>query len=188
MNSYKDLYKLIDNLKIRIKKLDYPKYKNNSLNNSLNNSVINSYRIFSPAISKSSKKYIGLLFDDNFNDFNTDSSNNCDKFLSFIKIKKGNLIINFSISFDIKSKINNQIFSISLGIRDKTSSKIKIIKGSKNYFNPDNNSLIFNNSFQINNTILYACSLDEELCMIGEFDQEMYIINYKKSLLKILYL
>ena len=79
MNNYKDLYKLIDNLKVRIKKLDNQKCKTNSL--------INSYRIFSPLTKNSCKKYIGLLFDDNFNDFNTDSSNNCNKLSSNCLLK-----------------------------------------------------------------------------------------------------
>ena len=183
MHNYKELYKLIENLKLKIKKLD------NQKNKLSKNSSINSYRIFSPKIKDNNKKYIGLLFDNNFDDFNTDSSNNLDNCISFIKLKKSNIIINYSLLIDINTMTNSStICSISLGIKDKNNSKIKIIKGTKNIFDINNKSIIFSNKIQINNTILYDSNIDgEELCMVAELPNYCSI-NFKKSLLKILYI
>ena len=185
MNNYQELYKLIENLKGRIKKLDCQK-------NNKSNTIINSYRIFYPKnkdLNKDlNKKYIGLLFDSNFDDFNTESNNNPENLISFIKLKKGNIVINYSLYIDVINTVSKSIIcSLSLGIKDKVSSKIKIIKGSKYVFDLNNQSLIINNKIQFSNTILYMSNDNEELCMIAELNKKC-VINYKKSLIKILYL
>ena len=185
MNNYKELYKLIDNLKIKIKKLD----NNKSKTESKIESNIESYRIFCPKGKDLNKKYVALKFDNNFNDFSSDDSPNTKNLLSFIKLKKNNIVINYALQIDVSniSKDNQvNICSISLGIKSKSDSKIKIIKGSKFVFDLLNQANIIENKIQINNTILYIGNNGDELCMIGELTSN-FVINYKKSLIKILF-
>jgi hypothetical protein len=187
MNNSKDLNKLIDILKNKIKNLDNIRPKQllkKTNNNQINNNQIYSYRVFNPKNNVTNKKYIALLFDNNSNDFETDSSNNIKNLIPFIKLSKGNLIINYSIIIEISEKINKYC-SIAIGIKsiNEQNSKIKIIKGSKYAFNPSDE--VIENKIQINNTLLYACSEEEELCIISEF-YNTCSVNYKKSLIKIL--
>lgn len=182
MSNYKDLYKLIDGLKTKIKNLDISKSKSKSKSNLV------SYRIFCPNKINSNKKYIGLLFDNNFNEFESDESKEIKKFSSFIKLQKSNMIINYNIQIELTSTpLINTLCSIGLGIKTKSDSKIKIIKGSKYTFDLALNQNIINNKIQITNTVLYTSSFGEELCMFGEFNSDI-TINYKKSLIKILFI
>ena len=193
MSNSQNLYKLIDNLKNKIKNLDkiksFDKFKTfdkSGLNKNIcvTNSVINSYRIFNPKNNTTNKKYMALLFDDNFNDFESDSSNNNKNLMSFIKLSSGNIIINYSIIIEISSKPKQNTYcSLALGIKSIYDGKIKIIKGSKYVF--DSSLDTIEDKIQINNTLLYVCSEDEELCIISEF-YNTCSVNYKKSLIKTL--
>lgn len=175
MNNYKDLYKSIDNLKNKIKKLE----TNNK------ESKLESYIIFNPKSNNVNKKYIALLFDNNNNEYESESSNNINNLKSFITLKKGKLIINYSITIDLNEISKNKLIGfLSLGIKSKDS-KIKIIKGSKYIFDLSNVSNIIDNKIYITNTIIYLSNNNEELCMIGQLNKNC-IINHKKSLLKIL--
>lgn len=188
--STKDLYKMIDNLNLKINKLDsMVKNKKFSLGTGSvskisNPSLFRAYGINYPKIFDKNKKYIGLLFNENFNDFTSDNNLNSDSKLSFIKLSNGNNIINYSINVDIdESKFNNlnNICSVSLGIKEKFNSKVRIIKGSKISWDIKSNS----NKIVINNTIIYNSQLGEELCIIAELNPKCKI-NSSKSLFKIL--
>lgn len=169
MNKFNNLSKLIDNLKIKIKKLEQnKKYYPNTL--SLYKIILSS--------SINTKKYIGLLFS---------NYNNDDSTFSFIKLKNTNHIINYSIVLKVDTSNSTNLSidsfcSFSLGIKDN-SNKIKIIKGSKNYVNVFNN--LVNNHIYINTSILYESSNDQELCLIANIDKTCSIVP-KKSILKIL--
>jgi len=179
MDNYKNLYKLIDGLNNKIKKLENNKIRSQS--------IIESYRIHYPKENLSNKKYIGLLFDNNINNFDCDNNSDEKPLSSFIKLKKSNILINYYIQLELDSTpLSSVICSISIGIKTKSESKIKIIKGTKQYFDLSNN-LIINNRITISNTIVYMSDLGEELCIIGEFNS-CCIPNSKKSLLKIFYI
>jgi hypothetical protein len=193
----KDLHKLIEGLNTKIKKLE-SQVKNNTINivnkHTPNNqnyivghpSSIKAYSISYPKNHDKSKKYIGLMFDDNFNDFSTDSDPKSKNKISFIKMKKANNIINYSICVDIMEiPTNSCVHSISLGIREKNSSKVRLIKGSKYSFDLSNKDNIFGDKLIINNTIIYMSEESEELCMIADLSPKCKI-NHSKSLIKIM--
>jgi hypothetical protein len=189
MSNNKDLYKLIENLNLKIKKLDTQiKSKPiSSLNNIQNNTIIKAYSISYPNNHDKNKKYIGLMFDENFDDFSTETNISSKNKSPFIKLKKGNNIINYSLCLDIDNFNSNQLNYICLGIKDKTSSKVRIIKGSKYIFNLNNKYQIINDKLIINNTIIYMSDNNEELCMITDLTSKSKI-NSSKSLIKILML
>jgi hypothetical protein len=179
-NNYNKLYKLVENLKDKISRLDDKKSKNNI--NCLNNrNLFLTYKISNPIDYKNdncqnNKKFIGLQFS-NIDD-SSDSSSSNQK--SFIKLKRSSCIINYSIQFDVTNYlIFNNSSSISLGIREEHSSKIRIIKGSKNIFDLVNNKLI------VNSTILYNAEDGDELCLIAEINNKVKV-NPHKSIIKIL--
>jgi hypothetical protein len=194
--SNRDLYKMIENLNYKIKKLDNQiKNKNfNIIPSNIKNSSQNisntfkAYGILYPKTYDKNKRYIGLLFDENFNDFSSENNSNTTTKLPFIKLSSGSNIINYSLNIEIDNNINqnNQthIYSISLGIKEKSNSKVRIIKGSKVFFDLNNKNII-NNKITINNTILYSSQLGEELCMVVELGPKCKI-NSSKSLIKIL--
>jgi len=176
-NNYNKLYKLIENLKDKINKLDNKTTHINCVKKYVHPKYL-TYRICSPCNYDDTKKFIGLLFNSDIDDLKNYelSCNN----LSFIKLKKSYCIINYSIHVDVTNYLTiNNICSISLGIKDKYSSKIRIIKGSKNIFD------LLNNKFTINSTILYNAEDDDELCLIAELNSKIKI-NSKKSIIKIL--
>jgi len=200
MNNYNKLYNLIEKLKDKISKLDNKSHKNsknnylhkNNMNNMNNMNNINnnkniflSYNISSPTTCNQNKKFIGLLFNSFVNDDSSNCENNCKNncdssdFSSFIKLKKGIYIINYSIYLDINNKTTDSC-SFSLGIKEKHNSKIRIIKGSKNIVVID-----IVNKFIVNTTILYSSQDDDELCLIAELNNKIKI-NSKKSIIKIL--
>jgi len=202
--SITDIYNLIDNLKSHIKKLDINKnhiknndHKDHEKTHKLN--IMKTFRVCNPCNIKN-KKYIGLLFDNNFDQLKDDEDINIENCASFIKLKRSNNIINYSITFDIKEELpidttgtllSNILkdettcnYCLTLGIKDKKSSKIRIIKGSKNIFNLST-VVIVNNKFIVNSTILYSSNDDDELCLIAELDDKL-TVNSKKSLIKIL--
>ncbi len=189
----KDLHKLIDGLNTKIKKLEN-QIKNNTINivnkntpvNSPSQSQIKAYSISYPKYHDKNKKYIGLIFDDNFNDFSSESNIGSKNKVSFLKLRKGNNIINYSICIDISDIPTNQtINSVCLGIREKNSSKVRLIKGSKYIFDLANKSNIYNDKITINNTIIYMSEDLEELCMIADLNSKCKI-NQSKSLFKIM--
>ena len=196
--SGRDLYKMIENLNHKIKKLDnqiknktfniIPNTNTNiktNTNTNTNTNIFRAYGIIYPKSYDKNKRYIGLLFDENFNDFTSENNEDIKNKLPFIKLSNGNNIINYSVNIDIDDNtLNQQIGSIGLGIKDKTTSKVRIIKGSKIIFDLDNKNSI-NNKININNTILYASESGEELCMIVELGPKCKIIS-SKSLIKIL--
>ncbi len=189
--SNKDLQKLIDGLNVKIKKLDN-QIRTNTINivnrNPVNNtsSMIKAYTISYPKNHDKNKKYIGLMFDDNFNDFSSDSNEKSKNKTSFIKMKRGNNIINYSVTIDLEEVSGvSHTNSICLGIKEKNSSKVRIIKGSKYIFDLSNKSIIIGNKITLNNTIIYMSQDGEELCMIADLNSKCKVLQ-SKSLIKIL--
>jgi hypothetical protein len=168
------LTKLVDNLKNKIKKMEN-QFK-------IKREEIQTYRIFSPIIKSSSKKYIGLLFSNNYD--SSEEITNSENCFNFIKLKKNNNIINYSITLKINDNIKdkNNICSFSLGIRDKNE-KIKIIKGSKIQCNTLKDSI--EDTIIINNTTIYEALDNQELCLIADLTKNCNVVN-KKSIIKIL--
>ncbi len=196
MNDYKNLYLSIDGLNQKIKKLENNNYKSkatltvktNELLNSNIVNLINTFRIHFPKDTYSGKKFVGLLFDSNFNDFDSDEqyvSNN--NLCSFIKLSGKNIVLNYSIQINLNfTPLESVICSLAIGIKNKSESKIKIINGSKCIFDLTNYNII-NNKFVISNTILYTADSNDELCIIVDFGSYC-TIDSKKSLIKLLYL
>ena len=170
------LTKLVDNLKNKIKKLEQSK--------TTNSGEILSYRIHMPiSNNKNYKKYVGLLFNNNY-EISSEITDSKDSF-SFIKLKKKNNIINYSITLKIDmivKDIKENICTISLGIRDGTN-KIKIIKGSKVQYDILKDTI--DGNIIINNTILYEALDNQELCLIANLSKKCMVVN-KKSIIKII--
>ena len=211
MNNYNNLYKLIDGLNNKIKILETnisnlvdknKSVKNNNkkniqIENGIKNNLhmqskLESYRIQSSNDFNPNKKYIGLMFDSNFNNFESDENKPNKNLLSFIKLSKSNIVINYFIQLELNyTPLTPIICSIALGIRTKSDSKIKIIKGTKHVFviNPSDNVL---GNINITNTTIYMCGngpgfgFDEELCIIADLGS-ICKVNPKKSLIKLLY-
>ncbi len=106
MSSFQNLNKLIENLNLKIKKLDgelkskpvklsYQTNQNKNINNPNLSVIIKAYSISHPRPVDQNKKYIGLMFDENFNDFTSENSGGSNNKISFIKLKPGNNIINY---------------------------------------------------------------------------------------------
>lgn len=203
MGEYKKLYKQIDDLNNKIKKLEIiVDNKNNKKHLSLlhtnknitnlSKSTLSTYRIYFPKESYSKKKYIGLKFDDNFNfnSYDSDEKVNDKNLLSFIKLIKSNVIINYTIQLELNYiPINSISCSIAIGIKSSNESKIKIIKDAKYNFNLDSSNII-DNKLVISNIYIYSAENNEELCIIVDFDFTSglnCIINSKKSIIKLLY-
>lgn len=168
------LTKLVDNLKNKIKKLEnQSKFKIDE---------IQTYRIHSPISNNSSKKYVGLLFNNNY-DTSIEITDSKDS-INFIKLRKNNNIINYSITLKINNstKDKGNICTFSLGIRDENN-KIKIIKGSKVQCDITKDTI--DGNIIINNTTLYEAIENQELCLIADLSKNCNVI-YKKSIIKIL--
>lgn len=178
--SNNQISKLVENLKTKIKKLE-TQTKINKLNGS---NEIQTYRIHTPITINSSKKYVGLLFSNNY-ESSSDITDSKDS-ISFIKLGKNNNIINYSITLKVESKNKDierdNISTFSLGIRDGNN-KIKIIKGSKVQY--DINKDTIDGHIIINNTILYEALENQELCLIVNISKKCTLVN-KKSIIKIL--
>jgi hypothetical protein len=171
------LSKMVENLKTKIKKLENQTKTDNKITEVCE---IQTFRIQMP-LNTSSKKYIGLLFNNNY-DSSTEMTDtkNC---ISFIKLGKNKNIINYSITLKVNSKdCKDNICTFSLGIRDGNN-KIKIIKGSKVQCIVDTDTI--DNCIIINNTTLYESTYKQELCLIADISKRCSIIN-KKSIIKIL--
>ena len=175
--SNNQLTKLVDNLKSKIKKLE-------TQTNTTRTNEIQTYRIHTPISNNSSKKYVGLLFNNNY-DTSTDITDSKDS-ISFIKLNKNNNIINYSITLKVETKdlrdVKNNICSFSLGIRDGNN-KIKIIKGSKVQYDIIKDTV--DGNIIVNNTTLYEALENQELCLIADISKKCSLIN-KKSIIKIL--
>ena len=169
-DKYENLYRSINNLKTKIKKLSLTK----------NTSSIKSYKISCPKIDYT-KKYIALLFDENFEN----NDNSFEQKKSFINIKNNN-VINYSITFFIEEIPQKSCYCyVYLGIRDKYNSKVRIINCSKCIFDISNTGLIYNNCIVINNNVIYSAQEGDELCLIANLKNRCKIIS-KKSIIKIL--
>jgi hypothetical protein len=169
------LSKLVENLKSKIKRLEQqPK-------NTHSESMI-TYRIHTPiSNNKNSKKYVGLLFNNNY-DTSSDITDSKDS-VSFIKLKKNNNIINYSITLKVDSvKDKDNLCTFSLGIRDGAN-KIKIIKGSKVQYDILKDAV--DGNIIVNNTTLYEALDNQELCLIADISKRCTLVN-KKSIIKIL--
>jgi hypothetical protein len=206
MTEYKKLYNQIDKLNNKIKKLELSigekKQKNIVSHNIPNNkissnistlkSTLISYKICFPKESYSNKKYIGLKFDDNPNDYDSDDKSTNKNLIPFIKLSKSNIIINYNIQLELNfTPLESIICSVSLGIKTSTitDSKIRIIKGTKYIFDLASPNVI-DNKFNISNNILYTAEEGDELCMIADFDFSSgsnCVINSKKSIIKLLF-
>jgi hypothetical protein len=211
MNNYKNLYKLIDGLNNKIKILESDvsnlaeknkliknksikniglnDYIDNNINNQVKNEIkskIESYKILSPTNFVTTKKYIGLMFDNNFNNFETDENSGGKNLLSFIPIPKSNIVINYFIQLELNyTPLTSVICSLALGIRSKSDSKIKIIKGTRQIFDVSS-SIVVSGTINLTGNSIYMCGGDEELCMIGDLGS-ICKVNPKKSLIKLLY-
>lgn len=181
-NSNNDLLKLVDNLKNKVKKLELQSNKKYV-------EEITTYKIHMPLNNDKNtknKKYIGLLFNNNY-DSSSETFDYKDS-KSFIKLKKNNNIINYSITLKIDTnckdcdKNKDNLCSLSLGIRDGNN-KIKIIKGSKVQY--DINKSVVDSHIIINNIIIYESLENQELCLIASLSKKCTVVN-KKSIIKIL--
>lgn len=191
MNYFKNLHKLIDGLNYKI---DILESNNKIISNKKiipkidSCSKIDSYRITLNDESNSSnkKKYIGLLFDSNFNNFESDDNSGNKNLIPFIKLHKSNIIINYNIQLELKHIVlTSVICSIALGIKNKSESKIKIIKGTRQIFDIYNSKIIMG-SINLSNTSIYMAEGNEELFMVANLNS-VCKINSKKSLIKLLY-
>lgn len=196
MSEYKKLYKQIVDLNNKIKKLEnivdnkHSRYQiNKNILNSSDSTLV-SYRVHFPLDVQSNKKYIGLKFNNNFNDFDSDEKSNNKNLMPFIKLIKSNIIINYTIQLELDYTPLNPIHcSVAIGIKTLSSTKIKIIKGSKYNFDLCGTNTI-DNKLDISNNILYSAENGEELCIIADFDFASgtnCTINSKKSIIKILF-
>ena len=199
LNSDSNLYKLVDNLKNKLSKLEafcktnIHQQKNISHIQRLNNNqtILSSYRIFYPKITKNTKKFVGLLFDSNFSDISGTNDIIDDKDinkLSFIKLNKSNNIINYSITLKVntlpKESNSDTICTFSLGIRELNgNAKVKIIKGSQMQYCIVKNTI--DGNIIINNTILFNSVDNQELCLITTLSKYC-VLQDKKSIIKIL--
>ena len=196
LNSDHNLYKLIDNLKNKLLKLENVCKRNiqNNITNTTKSPALSNFttfRISYPTISKNTKKFVGLLFDQtpesSTNGSNSNDTGDSNK-LSFIKLNKSNNIINYSITL----KINNQpresnpdtFCTFSLGIRELNgTNKVKIIKGSQMQYCIVKNSI--DGHLIINNSILFNSVDNQELCLITTLSKYC-TLQSKKSIIKIL--
>lgn len=199
MNNYKNLYKLIDGLNNKIKILEsdvlnlVDKNKSSKIINNdffeknLVNSKMESYKISSLNNLNHTKKFVGLMFNNNLHNFNDLNYLKIeDNLLSFIKLPKSNIVINYFIQLELNfTSLKPIICTLALGIRSKYDSKIKIIKGTKHMFNIDNSKIMLGYINLIHTTI-YMSEGNEELCMIADFGS-FCKVNSKKSLIKLLY-
>jgi len=213
MNESNNLYKQIEGLNVKIKKLETiinkTKLDNNTKQNvkKINKNIIlnqkqnldnqhkiknkiETYKILHPdpkdnGIGK--KKYIGLIFDNNTNLFDSEDNTGIisNKPSPFIKLNGYNIIISYFVLFELNfTPLESVICSIALGIKTKTDSKIKIIKGTKNLFDLSSPNII-NSKLTISNTIIYSSEPNEELCMIVDLGSGC-IVNNKKSIIRIM--
>lgn len=196
MSEYKKLYKQIRDLNNKINKLENivgnKKYSQQQINKNISNmskSTLLSYRIHFPTDVQSNKKYIGLKFNNNFNNFDSDEKTNNKNLIPFIKLTKSNIIINYTLQLELDYTPLNQIHcSIAVGIKTSIDTKIKIIKGTKYNFDLVGPNTI-DNKLVISNNILYSAEDGEELCIIADFDfasGSNCSVNSKKSIMKIL--
>lgn len=194
MTEYKKLYNQIDKLNNKIKKLEMTINNKKHLNNSdhISKSSLISYRIHFPNESYSNKKYIGLKFDNNLNECDTDENKSIKNLISFIKLFKSNVIINYTIQLELNyTPLQSILCSIAIGIKSSniTDSKIRIVKGTKYIFDLSSSNVI-DNKLIISNSVLYSSEENDELCIIADFDFNSglnCIVNNKKSIIKILY-
>ena len=204
MNGNHKLYKQIEDLNNKIKKLEsvvlnkkqtqlFTNNKNTLKSSNTSKSSLDTYRIHFPKESYSNKKYIGLKFDNNFVDNDLNEISYDKNLLSFIKLIKSNIIINYSIQLELNYTPITPIYcSIAIGIKTSSYSKIKIIRGTKYNFDLSSNTI--DNMIIITNNILYSAEEGEELCIIVDFDfasgscsDSHCTLNSKKSIIKILY-
>lgn len=198
MSWNKNLYKLIEDLNQQIKKLDDSNLSIESKNKIKNKTKtiikpipLNPIHIYSLVYIKNNtdKKYVALFFDENNYLYDSDNSQkiNNNNLLSFIKLNKSNILINYYILIELEQVPKNSTqCCIFIGIKTNSSTKIKIIKGSKIQYDLST-CPISNNKIYISNTIIHNSSSDENLCIIVNLPQ-CANINNSKSIIKILQL
>jgi hypothetical protein len=138
---------------------------------------VNIYKICNPQIGniKANKKYVGLIFLNNENKS------------SFITLSKNVYIINYYITIIVNERGGggSTNYFCSLGIKNSDVNKISIIKGSKNFINIKNN--LNNDTIIIKDTIIYEAPINQEICLITDFNKKFNIIE-DKSIIKIVVL
>ena len=198
LNANNNLYKLVDNLKNKLLKLESFCKGNIQRHNIINNKSSNisdfiTFRISYPLITKNTKKFVGLLFD-KFPIENVTSSNSLNdniedsNKLSFIKLNKSNNIINYSITLKVNNQIKESsldtICTFSLGIRELNgTNKVKIIKGSQMQYDIVKNSI--DGNLIVSNTVLFNALDNQELCLITTLSKYC-TLQPKHSIIKIL--
>jgi hypothetical protein len=148
------------------------------------------YRVDYPQICNDTnnielKKYVGLVFYETEDiDNSCTESNFCERYHIFLELNMA-YIINYSIVLSINKidENNNNKYSIFIGTKKRNSQKINTIKGSKVFF--DTNDDENNAKITINNTFLYFNKEESELYIIAQLDKNC-TINSKKSYIKIL--
>ena len=170
-----DIYKLLESNNEKIKILE---------NYNQKNLKIRIFNIYSPTSEDNSKKFLGLLFNENNNLKKNFNNNETDiiKNKSFIKLNKNINLINYSISFKNNDKDNNSTCNIYIGIKDKKTNKINLLKGGRSTYN---NRLIVDDNIIINYTTLYVSEINDELCILINLNTKFKIIN-DKSILRII--
>ena len=162
-----DLVNSINRLKTKIKKIELIKKKN------VPNFITNKIIIHTQLDDK--KKFIALQFND---DINKNDNNK-----TFIKLQKNYHIIHYFITIKIDDidKNNKDYCSFSLAIKENN--KIKTIKSSKTYCLLTS---VIDKHITIGNTIIYASTENQELCLIAQLPLNCRNIIVDKSILQIL--
>lgn len=181
MNNCKNIYKLIEGLENKIKKLE----SNTKHLQHDKMTKFDTYQILNPLTMDTSKKYHALFFEKNGVE------------IQFIKINGSNIVLNYTLYFDIdmgklKKIGGDELMCVFIGVKSKYSSKVKIMKGTKQLCHPDfipgpgSKSKAF---CCIANTVIYSGSIieDEELCIIVR-SVDGHVLNSDKSIFKIMFL
>jgi len=171
-NSKKIEEVLINNITKQINKIESIAINRTSRTNSNIKKGINTYKICNPQIGnmKANKKYVGLIF------LNNESKS------SFITLSRNVYIINYYITIIVNGSGGNSNYFCSLGVKNSDINKISIIKGSKNFINIKNN--LNNDTIIIKDTIIYEAPINQELCLITDFNKKCTIVE-DKSIIKI---
>ena len=167
MTDLNNLTDLINKLRCKI--------KNISLIQHHDKSCFFTTQILKPCNNSINKKYMGLQFNDKFNN-NSDNK-------SFIILRETNNIISYYLTITIPDiyKNNKDCFSFSLGI--KTNNKIKTIKNSKTFYSANN---IIDNQITVSNTSIYSSKEKQELCLIVKCPYGYKSIDFDNGILTIL--
>lgn len=189
MNNCKNIYKLIDGLESKIKKMEH----NSKYSRPEKSIKFDTYQVMNPLTVDPNKKYHALFFEKNGLE------------VQFIKINNSNVVLNYTLYFDIDlkrfKKDGNELMCVFVGVKSKFSSKVKIMKGTKQLCHPDvlvgtgtgtgagAGTSISKAFCCVSNTVIYSGSVieDEELCLIVR-STDGHVLNSDKSIFKIMFL